>query len=287
MAALLTILGLSLALWGEWQYVCSHFDYLQAGASFHQHNGLAAFLSLCLPSALSGLRHNVFRKRVFYSVGCLVILIGLLCASSRGATAALLLSFLSLFIWVELGASEKTAPTWASALLLVVTFSVMLVFAMKTTHGWSANGRQTYTETGLNILSKNPFLGIGPGNYDSQIKNYLSGPELKRYNDELLSKQRVDFWISLHNIYLQMAVEYGLIGFLIWISALAWMLYPLIFIRAGRGFSLWAPPYCFLISILAFLLHNTVDILFVNSFDLLFVIQLALCRNSIALRDRT
>jgi O-antigen ligase len=80
------------------------------------------------------------------------------------------------------------------------------------------------------------------------------------------------FWQHLHNKYLQIIVEYGLIGFLLWVAALGLMVWPLL-LRPTRSDHYFIAA--FQISGLAFLIHNTVDILFVNSFDILFAFFVA------------
>jgi len=62
--------------------------------------------------------------------------------------------------------------------------------------------RLTYNLIGLDLLSQNPVFGIGPGNFPS----YYIGDEYRWYPGRELAPRQ------LHNTYLEVAVETGLIG---------------------------------------------------------------------------
>lgn len=67
---------------------------------------------------------------------------------------------------------------------------------------WTLGRRLTYNVIGLELLRQNPLLGIGPGNFYAEFTDpayrYLPGRTLGGR--------------QLHNMYLSIAVEYGLVG---------------------------------------------------------------------------
>jgi O-antigen ligase len=137
---------------------------------------------------------------------------------------------------------------------------------------FESNGRIVYYRTGIKILKRLPWFGLGSGNYAKKIHEYIEGPYwVEVYNEQMRTEKRLDFWMNLHNAYLQNAVDYGLIGFLWWLAAMSWLLYPLKKLFTLGSLEVRSLTFAFMISILAFLLHNLVDILFTHSLDLLFV----------------
>jgi O-antigen ligase len=129
-----------------------------------------------------------------------------------------------------------------------------------------------YWKAAADIFRAHPWIGLGPKNYDRRIVDYLTLPARYVYAIDIWSKHRVDFWQHLHNIYLQMLVEYGAIGLILWALAFSILCLPLFQPSLGP-FNMF--QIAFQISGIAFLIHNGVDILFVNSFDLVVAIMLA------------
>ena len=105
------------------------------------------------------------------------------------------------------------------------------------------------------------------------MRDYLEGGAARLYDYELREKHRLDFWQHLHSIYLQILVEYGLPGLFLWGLALSVLAAP-----ALSRLSASAPPLDRIVplALIAFFVHNTVDILFVNSIDLLMAFIMAI-----------
>jgi len=70
---------------------------------------------------------------------------------------------------------------------------------------WTLGRRWGYHVIGLDLLSKNPVVGVGPSNYGQHYVDY----EYRWVEGRLLETR------SLHNTYLSIAVEFGLVGFTI------------------------------------------------------------------------
>jgi O-antigen ligase len=126
-------------------------------------------------------------------------------------------------------------------------------------------GRDLYARATFHVLSTHPLMGLGPGNYFSKIRDYLSGPALRIYKND------PDAWQHLHSLYLQMLVEYGLVGALLWASAFFYLIY-----KSWVHSTADLLSRCFKVSVVAFLIHNLFDVITVNRFDILFAILLVL-----------
>ena len=155
--------------------------------------------------------------------------------------------------------------------LFIVFIGILMICVFKVgplrNKVWDSNGRAEYWKVAGRMISRHPFLGTGPGNYKEEFPEYLTPEQLPNY-----LHPAHPFWTNLHSIYIQILVEYGIIGFLLWIAALAYLLKPSFQSSVQEPVSpanAWQPYL--LIGIAAFLIHNLVDILFVSSLDLLVV----------------
>lgn len=68
---------------------------------------------------------------------------------------------------------------------------------------WTLGRRLSYNVIGLDLLSSNPIFGVGPGNFFS----LFTSSEFRFLPGRTLTGRQ------LHNMYLSVAVEYGLVGF--------------------------------------------------------------------------
>ena len=141
-------------------------------------------------------------------------------------------------------------------------------------------GRTLFFELGYAIWSDHPLLGVGPGRYDDSLPEYLAPIERsarKKIRRELLVKhpewenrypwrlnrglrvrmERLSsaFLTHVHNLPLQLAVDFGLLGMLAFGTFLVWA-FRECFVRARS--SLWS---CAGIAMLVgFCLHNMLDV---------------------------
>ena len=244
-----------------------------AYATFRQRNVMAAFLSLCLPACtiiIPGLapRWILLRKVASFSALCAFIL-----SYSRGAWIGLTLGIF-LVIWglrqTHKFRLDKIKDAIFVILVLIGPLAVLLIMRNPARPFFSVSGRPLYWQATYRILREHPWMGIGPGNYYARLPNYLDGLGLELWNGE---KKHVEFWQHLHSLYFQILAEYGLLGFFLWAIGLGGMLYRSLR-TTFKELELFQP--FFIISILAYLTHNLVDMLAVNSLDLLFVVLLAL-----------
>ena len=243
--------------------------------TFGQHNSLGVYLSLALGPAIGlGLEAKRHDRRL-WATASLLIWVGLLLTFSRGAWMGV-----GVAMGIGLILARDTLWDWVKAhqSFSVLTLTLLIALCWRSPgHITTLSARPYYWKAGIRVLRKHPVIGIGPGNYESQIRSYLSGPELVLFDFEMVQKGHIDFWQNLHNLYLQLGVEYGLIGLALWLFAMSLGIWRRGADSAGdEGSPL---KTCLWLSAIAFLVHNTLDIATVNSFDLLFGTWLALSRS--------
>lgn len=150
----------------------------------------------------------------------ILILSALVLTQSRGAILSIGCGFIFVLgFYLSKKFKLKTSPLIISLLGLVIFLGGAFV-AFKpdwTDHGRkasSSNIRYYIWETSVEIISKNPFLGVGLSNY----QNYFSNLTSKRVNfPEYISPQA----LTAHNLYLQLLTVGG-IG--LFISFLAFLM---------------------------------------------------------------
>ena len=117
--------------------------------------------------------------------------------------------------------------------------------------------RLPYFRLGGAVWKDHFLLGVGPGRYQEAVDDY-SGllAELKgKVRDYEIVEEKI--WIHTHNLYLQLGVEYGLLGLLAFLYFLGRVGFRLV-LHHDR--SLWALGGVGLL--LAFMIHNFFDVTF-------------------------
>jgi len=295
-AALSVGLSACIALWGIKQFFASGHDYTQTFAMFKQHNGFAAYLSLALPAAWALAISVATRvRKIIAGMAALVITCAFLVAYSRGAWlgiagALFFVSLLSLtrrrndrralIMSVLLFVASAAAPVlWVihrehnGQTVLMAAIPLKTSIAQDSTRLLNLSARTFYWKTAADIIREKPWFGLGPGHYADQIRSFLKGYALTLFDKDLRYNGGVLFWQHLHNAYLQFLVEYGWVGFILWALAMSVMCRPLFVFPLKTS----STQLAFMVSGLAFLIHNNWDYLYVNSFDLVFAIWVALC----------
>jgi O-antigen ligase len=144
-----------------------------------------------------------------------------LCLGALGLMAARsavlgLLPALALFLWVLRG--ERSFPLILLGVIALgvgaLALSPALLDRVVALADWGRDPtlfrRTTYLAVGLDLLLQSPMWGIGPGNFPY----YFVGDEYR------FLPGRTPVMRELHNTYLDVAVELGLIGFLLFIAVI-------------------------------------------------------------------
>jgi len=174
-------------------------------------NSLGALMGLLLPAvlALAFRRGSGVRERVFFSYVAALFLLGLVLTMSRGAWLAV---GAALAAWPLLAARRpKKAWRW-SAVALAAAGALVVVISLKSTTAaerfdqlWLNHGERSRLmmwRGGWGLFCEHPVLGTGAGSYGTLFERhrpagYLDGP------------------LAAHNEYLNMASDYGAVGFVL------------------------------------------------------------------------
>ncbi len=217
-------------------------------------NSYAMYVTTVIPFALTVL---FSRARALYKVltgiavglGCLALVYSL----SRGAWVSLLAT---VSIILALAVQRKRISPQA-AVLIAVTCSLILLGI--TLHGpdiilsrltsddqGSAHSRVTMAQTALAIIEDHPWLGVGLNNYT------LVSPQ---YDTTTLVNQAV-----VHNAYLFIAAETGLVGLTAFLGLLATLLTQAWWvINRANDDTVWVASVGGFCAFIAMALHSTVD----------------------------
>lgn len=117
-------------------------------------------------------------------------------------------------------------------------------------------------------------MGLGPGNYSRKIFDYLADSDRANFMTDKAGKP-IASWQHLHNLYLQILVDLGSVGFALWAGGLGILVWRALRVNQNASSGVLSVNSVLSVSIIAFLVHNLVDIVTVNSFDMVFAILLA------------
>lgn len=203
---------------------------------FRNHVNYAAILVIFLPFvfALSQLETKNIGRKIILSICLLILVVGIYFSYTRAAQASIIIAIaafwmvkwkltkpavviglIGLFLGVGYLINDKKyldyAPDYQSTIshldydnLLAATYKLEDISTMERVHRWVAGGR---------MLADRPFLGFGPANFYSTYQDYTLN-EFKTYVSDNPEKS------GIHNYYLMIAVEQGMIGLLIFLSIL-------------------------------------------------------------------
>ena len=185
---------------------------LYSDAGFHAH-AMVIFIGLAIPWAFYA-RTKKFR----FIMGVLVLayMVNLIGTGARVGWVSVGCALSVFFLFMQ---HRHKYTLWAlSALAVILIFSATsLIPHLPTTERLHLKGAVSWSwrlETarqGFEMIRDHPILGIGTGNYLVEYFNYLENiPNLSRYRMG---------W--LHNSYLQIWIENGIIGLLIFFAFLA------------------------------------------------------------------
>jgi O-antigen ligase len=237
-------------------------------------NNLALFFDLMLPISFSLLFCPLGGwTRFFLGAAVLLQVVGLGVTFSRGGILASALGILCLAVFHisrRLGLLRAFCLTLAGALLLAV---ILMIVPNPFEKGLSrveptAHGRWPLTAIAFTMIRHHPLFGVGVNNFTHASRNY-----------DFSREQIVSAWNSpVHNLFLFMAGEIGLVGlvfFLVFLIRVLRGLFPamrspdplILSIGAGLFFGL-----------IAFLLHAQVDYsTWTQNRPLWFLLGLAIC----------
>lgn len=179
-------------------------------------NYLAALLvpAIMLAGALAARRAP--GQRILLALATIVLAIGLAATESRGGLiAAGVCSLVALLIWR--GRRRLIASLIALAAGAVVTFFVAKPEAWhRIQESNSGSGRIDIWKVAWRIVHSHPFFGVGLAQFPEVSPHYVLQPGALNYVDLIIEKH-----IVVHNIYLQLWAEDGIVGLLLFLGLVA------------------------------------------------------------------
>jgi len=220
--------GMPSTIWGAPTHI--HIDtdakqgFMRIGGTVGSSNFAAAYLSISLASAASLLFTNLGRAHKWLALAVLGLGgVALIFTFSRGGWMALALSvtLICLLGWRRLGFSLK-APIAAILILgmLYLPFHSVISARLLGDDKGSAESRIPLMKLAFRIIEDNPVLGVGANNFTVVMDRYLT-PEFRH-----------GFLFAVHNKYLLVLSETGIVGLL---AFLAFLLDAL-----RKGWQCWA-----------------------------------------------
>ena len=244
----------------------SNYKTIHGPLSYKNH--YASFLVLTIPlglglivsnklektkSKLSALLNLVFSKNIISLIFTLFLISILLLNTSRGGLIALFLGT-CLTIAILVYTKKIKAKNLYKKIAALVFFIGILIFAGLTNKlferidKYGENGRDILRSTALNIAIDNPIIGTGAGTY----------PAIQHlYKSENLNGNKM--WQHVHNDYLELLSNQGVLGLLLFCTAIILLLLKFLKgIHYNRSKLLGIQVACFC-SVLCVLLHSFMD----------------------------
>jgi len=224
-------------------------------------NDFAWYLTFILPIALSLVFSGI---RPIYKLVCGITFLlcggSLMWSNSRGGWVSLGIGvlFVSLFLFNKIKGKKGLINTfvWSVFILILISplfprLSAKVVGRFAGEDRGSAESRLPQYEVAYRIIGSNPIIGVGINNYTEVMHDY----DITKEGLESITAHAV------HNIFLNIAAEMGILGFVIFI----WFITAIFaegmasISNSNRGFVVYA-VIGMLGGLMAFLVHGLVDI---------------------------
>jgi O-antigen ligase len=228
----------------------------RAGGTLGAPNALARFFDLFLPLGFSLLFCPLrWRTRILLGTAVGFGILGLVFTFSRGGLVVTGSGcLLILFLWLH--RRIGLLQTFCTLALAIPLFLVLVLGSSKQLQtrffreGYEASyGRIPLTQVALNMIRDRFIFGVGLNNYNEVAPRYDNTP------------QRVTSWwnIPVHNLFLYIAAQTGLVGlvsYLLFLLAILRSLWPAL--KASDPFVAWA-GLGVAIGMMVFLVHGQIE----------------------------
>jgi O-antigen ligase len=178
----------------------------------------AIYFSLFVGVALLILYYHRFKNKYVNTLFCITFLVAIVIASSRGVIAGLVIVSL-LIVFQEIKSRKKAVII--AVLLLFGSSVISFITPIKSRineilntkniypvglHYNSFNLRVAIYDCSLNIIKRNPLIGYGPGDVQSELNECY-----KKFDTEAFTK----ITYNTHNQYLDYLASFGILGTII------------------------------------------------------------------------
>ncbi len=201
---IISFITVALCLWGLLQYYLINLkleNVWRLRSTFGNCDHMAGFLSMTIPLYLGTLFFHKFSKKTSFALICVLILmlITLLLTYARGgwiATASGISFIIFAQVFLRKYSLKKMLPVGLTVLLtLLIVFlsSTYLVNRFNTMTQEDTDvtlyGRKLAWNGTIEMITANPIVGIGPGNYPKAFRTFqppgLTNPYIFGHNDYL------------------------------------------------------------------------------------------------------
>jgi O-antigen ligase len=210
-------------------YVWFNYFYGSYFAIFQHPSYLSMYVLLSVFIAFESLYDIALKKshRIGWLLISIILLISLYFLSSRAAMLAALLIVPFYFLYKSVK-RNKIRYTWIIIILAVFILTPVMLKNERFNTFTKAISQKTVTETvkkdvriivwktALSIVSNNFILGVGTGDVNS---------ELLKENKRVGNTELVETRLNVHNQYIEVLLENGAIGLIIFVSVFLTMLY--------------------------------------------------------------
>lgn len=177
---------------------------LRPYATFSHPNVLAGFLLVSMVLITGGDKKQGIRKIIQWAALILAAVVIILSFSRAVWLVGLIIGFLAILKHFR-GEEKKKHLRGVVLLTLLVTIGLFFSFAKNLSGQEFLVQRFSLAQIALKMIEANPFVGVGLNNFIPQLPNYW-----QQYG--------MTYWLQpVHNIYLLVAVEAGLVGWLIFL----------------------------------------------------------------------
>jgi O-antigen polymerase len=219
------IVGVFQSLYGVLQYLGkypSNHDSFAVTGSFDNPAGFVAVLSLLFPMGIIWcIKSKRLEQRiVFFSVG--FILFSIIISGSRTGILAVIISTISIFI-IEFQVFLKLKRLKYFKLIVFSTIIFLLV-CLSFLYIWrpdSANGRLLIWNVSTEMVKDKPLIGFGYKGFQENYMNYQA--QYFEQNPHSRFKQLADNVTHPFNEFIKIAVNYGLIGLLLYLLLISFV----------------------------------------------------------------
>jgi O-antigen ligase len=205
--------------------------FIRSYATFPHPNVLGGFLAVMLPLIFVYQTKRISRVTM---TSIIVSIVALILTFSRSAWIIAALGIVSVY-----GKNKKlVSPSWGIGITSIV-FLIVILMPSFTLESESVAVRQQLNTAALNVWASAPIVGVGMGNFLLALPSYLPS-------------RAIYFLQPVHNIYLLLLSEIGIVG----ISLLLWICGRLLYLAKKRQYR-WNNIYS--IPLLGLLLLGLVD----------------------------
>jgi len=226
----LFVVGVFQSFYGVLQYIgkypSNHNSFAVTG-SFDNPAGFIAVLSLLFPIGIFWCikSKRLEQRLVFFSVG--LILFSIIISGSRTGLLAVIISTISIFI-IEFQLLSKIKhlkyfklKVFSTIILLLASLFILYVWKPD-----SANGRLLIWNVSTEMIKDKPLIGFGYKGFQANYMSYQA--QYFKENPNSSFKQLADNVTHPFNEFIKIAVNYGVIGLLLYIfliSIVFWIIF--------------------------------------------------------------